>query len=169
MIPEKLQDCLIEELKSGFKDIKYKNLKGELTEISVYKQNLPSIKYEEQEENRFPCIVVELKSGETAAENEKQTCKVNFIIGTVNAICKENDGKINWEGNDVSAVFSIINKITEIISEEGLFNNYNFEFQYPINWDVVDDETDPFSYGSVESNWNVPGLVRKNKETAQWL
>lgn len=168
MIPEILQDKLIKGLENHFSEFSFKNLQGELTKIKVFKQTLPPKKYEEEENTSFPCIIVELNSGEINAESEKQSCKVNFIIGTVISDNSANGQELDWQGKNVSSTFSVINKILYLIQNSGIIDK-KFELQYPINWDIVEDETAPFSYGSVETSWLAPGIIRKDEETAQWL
>lgn len=169
MIPEKLQDCLIEELKKHFEEFLYPNLKGELVKINIFKQDLPPKKYEEEEDTNFPCIIAELKSGQLPSEGAKQQCKVNFIVCTVKA-GSSTDGEeaLKWKDNGESAVFSVLNKIYYLLTTEGVIDN-TFELQYPLDWEVAEDESEPFNYGSLETSWTVPGVIRKNKEISKWL
>ena len=159
MVPEKLQDCLIEELKEIFKGIEYKDLSGEYSAINIFKQKLPPKKYEEDPDVKFPCIIVELKSGTTPTEQDQRTCIINFIIGVI----ESDDAESGF-----SAVFSIINKISYLLETKRIFNDC-YEFQYPLTWDTAEDESNPFYYGSIETSWNVPKITQGNKETAAWL
>jgi len=159
MIPEALQNCLIKELNEHFSSVEYKNLYGKDSQINIFAQDLPTKKYEEDKDVKFPFIVVELQSGEVSSEQEQHACKVNFIIGAT---------EIDEKENGYSTVFSIINKIYYLLLTKRVFDK-QYTLEFPISWEVVQDETGPFYYGSLETNWSLPRLTQTNKEISAWL
>lgn len=159
MIPEKLQDCLITELKQLFKDAKYTNFEETLSEINIFKQDPPSKKYEDDPDVKFPFVVVELPKGEIASEADPHTCSINFIIGMAD---------LSDDGSGYSAVCSAINKIYYLLVTKKTFNK-QFELDYPINWEIVKDDSDPFYYGAVTTNWIIPKITQSDKEFKSWL
>ena len=62
----------------------YKKLFNDIYNISIFEQDLPQRKYENEEKTLFPFILIEIEKGKFAPaySDEKSTCSINIVIGT---------------------------------------------------------------------------------------
>lgn len=136
-----LQQLLVEKVKELFKNFKLKNEKGNLVSLNIYPQSLPA-KKGKKDESHFPYIIAKLMDGST---NDKESkCKVAFIIGTY-------DDEDTYQG--YKDVLNIIEKIRDKLLVERYYKQ--FQLTYPLDWVVHDEDTYPFYFGAVETNWIV--------------
>lgn len=140
---KELQNKIINELKTVFDGLLLSNQKNERVPINIYPQYLPP-KSSSNEIDYFPFIVVKLVNGQD--DEEKASCKVIFIIGIY-------DSDTNYQGYD--DIINIIEKIRiNFISKRLLANKY--ELELPVEWSISEEESYPFFYGGIETNWQLP-------------
>lgn len=149
MTPTVLQDCLVADLKEQLSNILLKNVKGEMTKLNIYPQNLPAKKGQKDSEH-FPYIVVRVMEGETQeGENfEESNCKIGFIIGVF-------DDSDNYQG--YKDVMNILEKIKYRLCTKKYYDS-QFELIMPFKWLIHDEDTYPYYFGGIESNWKMPEI-----------
>lgn len=152
MIPIFLQDALVDELKVLFKGFKLYNSKNQLSEISVFPQNLP-FRRKEDEITPFPHILVCLEEGEIT-DFDTYNVKIHIIIG------------IHDSRPDAQGERDIINMITRIY--EHLFNKKiiakKYEIMHPFVWVLQDEDTHPKYKGGIETNWKLRTISQQEVE-----
>lgn len=152
-----LQAFLVKDLTTYLKDNRHYNSNKELKSLNVYYQDLPKDNiYEETEQfDYFPFVIVEIPDGAIAAFNEPHIVNVNFAVGTV-----EPEG----ENCGHFAVFNIINKILEYLTENSSFNK-KYTLNYPLKWSVKPDENaEPYYYGVIEASFVIPAITNYIKQ-----
>lgn len=148
MTPTILQDCLVADFKEQLNSLLLKNAKGESVNLNIYPQNLPA-KKGQKDSDHFPYLLVRVMDGE---EQEKDygevdnTCKIGFIIGVLD----DND---NYQG--YKDVMNVIEKIKQRLFTKKIYNSV-FEIIYPFKWVIHDEDTYPYYFGGIESNWEMP-------------
>lgn len=151
MTPSILQDSLVSDLKEELKGFLLKNAKGETVNFNVYPQNLPS-KKEQNDTDHFPYIVIRVMEGEDQDEISDNTCKIDFIIG----IYDDND---NYQG--YKDVMNAISKIKQRLLSKLNYNN-QFSIIYPFKWLIHDEDTFPYYFGGIETNWTMPKVTMED-------
>jgi len=144
MIPSFLQDFLVEELKTLFKDFKLKNALGELSSLNIYPQFLP-VKKGKKDTEHFPYIVVILQDGEDPNETDSNTCNILLMAGIY-------DDDENYQG--YKDLLNVLQKVYEHLMKHRLFEG-KYQIEYPIKWRIHDEDTYPYFFGAIETNWIV--------------
>jgi len=149
MTPTILQDVLIADFKEQLNDFLLKNAKSERVNLNIYPQNLPA-KKGQKDSDHFPYLIIRIMDGETQEDQglDKATCKVAFII----SIYDDDD---NYQG--YKDVMNIIEKIIQRLKTKKLYNK-QFELISPLKWLVHDEDTFPYFFGGIETNWNMPNI-----------
>lgn len=147
MTPTKLQDALLEDLKQQLNGILLKNAKGERINLNIYPQNLPA-KKGQKDQDHFPYLLIRTMDGEDKDETgeEESTCKIAFIIGLY-------DDDDNYQG--YKDVMNVIEKIKQRLKTKKYYSN-QFELKLPLKWVIHDEDTYPYYFGGIESNWKMP-------------
>ena|SRR5690554_634833 len=140
--PLELQKELKKEMESLFKGFKLKNIDGELSELKVYRQNLPA-KTSQDDKDHFPHVRVILADGEDPGPTGANTCRVMFIAGT-------------WDNNEDMQGFDDVMNIVQKIYEHLIRTTFTrFTLEYPINWKSHDEDTFPYFFAGMETTWTV--------------
>lgn len=153
MVPLELQDELEKRLEKLFKHTRLKNLKGELVPINIFTQHLPA-KSKTQEVSDYPYVLIRLAEGSELDEEDPQSAKVLFIAGVV-------DRESNHQG--YRDAVSLIQRIYQDVKKYPIVKK-RFELQYPINWAYHDEDTEPYFFAGLETNWGVPKVMREDLE-----
>lgn len=143
MIPSLLQDKLVEEISILFDGFKLKNAEGEKVSINVYPQFLPA-KTGKKDKSHFPYILVIILDGDIK-ETESNTCRVLFMAGTY-------DDDTNHQG--YKDVLNVMQKIYNYLARNRIIDK-KYELKYPIDWQLSDEDTYPYYFGAIETNWTV--------------
>ena len=149
MTPTKLQDSLVEDFKQQLAGFLLKNAKGDRVNLNIYPQNLPAKKGQKDSEH-FPYLVVRVMEGENQddQEEEKNTCKIAFIIGAY-------DDDDSYQG--YKDVMNVIEKIMQRLKTKKFYSN-QFELTLPLKWLIHDEDTYPYYFGGIETHWNIPNI-----------
>ncbi len=145
MTPNLLQDILIKELDALFAGYKLKDKDDNLVPINIYPQSLPAKGISQQ----IPFIVVKLQGGEDSSVESPNTCKILFMIAV-------HDKEDSYQGH--KDVLSIIDKIYHHFFTKVIFDD-KYQIVRPFEWDIPDEDTYPYYYGSIESNWEYPKVT----------
>lgn len=155
MIPTDLQAGLKERLENAFSDTLFNSPSGDRVHLNIFEQNLPQ--KSDKDQDLFPFVIVKLLEGEQKGEQDEQDeniTTVGFVIGTFD------DDNQNQGYRDVT---QIINKIEEVLKKEPVINR-QFTLKYPLKWRILEEETAPYYYGAVETNWKMPAYDRQDLE-----
>ncbi|MEK4883670.1 hypothetical protein NST81_02915 [Bacillus sp. FSL W8-0223] len=155
MIPTDLQAGLKERLENAFSDTLFNSPSGDRVHVNIFEQNLPQ--KSDKDQDLFPFVIVKLLEGEQKGEQDEQNeniTTVGFVIGTFD------DDNQNQGYRDVT---QIINKIVEVLKKEPVINR-RFTLKYPLKWRILEEETDPYYYGAVETSWSMPAYDRQDLE-----
>lgn len=142
MIPTLLQDFLVEELKQlGFKG---KNVEGNLVSFNVYPQYLPA-KKGKKDSDHFPYITVIIEDGEDLNETEPHMCRILLMFGIY-------DLDENYQG--YKDILNVLQKTYEYLIKTKIFEGL-YSIEYPIRWKVHEEDTYPYFFGALETNWTI--------------
>lgn len=117
---------------------------------TVYEKKLPTSKYENQPEVYWPWVLIKVPQGEFTEQGEGQKCSVKIYIGV-------NDD--DMESPDVTTICEILNEF--LISKKDYLS---FELKYPIKWSEEEDEVDPYTYGLIETDVIISGIIPEEGE-----
>lgn len=134
----------------------FQKLFNDIYNISIFEQDLPTRKYENEEKTLFPFILIEIESGTMphfSSEN-KNVCLVNIIVG------------VDKEDKKQPEALEVVQKILLRLIENPLIDNkYQVEQTDDLNWSIGQDETEPFEYGVIEKiNFVLPKLRQIESE-----
>jgi hypothetical protein len=152
MTPSILQGILVEETKNLFLNYRLKNVKKERVPLNIYPQYLPA-KKEQNDIAHFPYLLVKVMDGESKDEETEDTCKIAFVVG----IYDEDD---KYQG--YKDVMNIIEKIRQHLFRKRYFEQ--FELMYPFSWVIHEEDTYPFYFGGIETNWGIPKIIMEDEE-----
>ncbi|PAQ15068.1 hypothetical protein CD798_08475 [Bacillaceae bacterium SAOS 7] len=152
MIPVELQSGLKERIEEAFSGTLFKNPDGERVSLNVFEQNLPQ--KSKDDISFFPFVIIKLMEGEKKTELSEHMARVGFVIGVFDE---------DIENQGYRDVAMIINKIIEDISKKPQINR-QFDFSFPLKWRIHEEETDPYYWGVVETNWSLPVFLREDVE-----
>lgn len=152
MISTDLQAGLKKRLENAFSDTLFNSPSGDRVQLNIFEQNLPQKSADDQ--SLFPFVIVKLLEGEQKGEQDENVTTVGFVIGTYD------DDNQNQGYRDVA---QIINKIVEVLKKEPVINR-QFTLKYPLKWRILEEETDPYYYGAVETSWSMPAYDRQDTE-----
>jgi len=142
MIPTLLQDFLVEEIKKL--DFKGKNVEGKLVSFNVYPQFLPA-KKGIKDTAHFPYATVIVKEGEDPNEVDPYTCKIVLMFGVY-------DTDENYQG--YKDILNVLQKTYDHLMRTKIFKNL-YSIEYPIFWAIHEEDTFPYFFGALETNWTI--------------
>lgn len=153
MIPLDLQDGLIWRFKKVFDGCLFKNPKDEYVPLNIYSQHLPA-KDKKKESSEFPYLIVRLADGTDSDPHDPNSTKILFIAGVY-------DRHNNHQGYRDAIL--IIQTIYESLKRDPVVDK-RFELTYPINWAYHDEDTEPYFFAGLETNWEIPKVTRDDVE-----
>ena len=143
------QDALVADMEELFKDRLYKTPGGETAPVSVFAQNLPKRKSED-DEDPFPYIIVRLAEGDI--ENQTAAHKINVIL----LVGIFDDDLANQGHRQVLEMLELIQLRFE---ETPLLAKY-YTINDPFEWALQDEESYPYFFGAAKMNFNLPAPRR---------
>lgn len=172
MVATFLQDDLVEELKIIFKDLRYKNPKGELSEINVFSQSLPipgpaeppeeeAPEYLEEglgvtdpvkAEDPYPYAIVRIGEGEIKSIDGKQTVTVLVILGAYNDDLKNQGHK---------EILNMIQRVYERFAKNAILAG-KYEMTHPIIWSLQEEESYPYFIGGIALTFETLEIRRED-------
>ncbi|MFC4403317.1 hypothetical protein [Gracilibacillus xinjiangensis] len=155
MIPLELQEALKERMGKEFKDLLLKNVKNEEVPINIFTQHLPAKdKNNKNNTDPYPCIIVRLSDGEQADNNESGNTSIQFIVGVV-------DRENTFQG--YRDAITVANRIIENVKRNSLVEE-RYELEMPITWAYHDEDSEPYFFAGVQTNWSTPKHIREDVE-----
>lgn len=155
MIPLELQDALKLRLE---KDLETLLLIDPVTrernkKVSIFTQHLPNPE-KKGDVSYFPCLVIRLRDGDSADPNEPDTIRVAFIASTF-------DRSSDQQG--YRDVLTIMQRVHESLQRNPLVDD-RFQRVPPSTWAYDDEDTAPYFYAGLETNWEIPRYLREDLE-----
>ena len=154
-----LLECLEEFVKEKTADIKLQvkvrnrdpqEVKVKERAAEVYKMRLPT---KEDQTEKVPYILLQFLTGKDDKEDgepQESQCKIRIVVATYSE-----DGS---EGS-----FDVLNVLLRIRSElekAGVVGE-RFALQYPLEYIVYPDSTQPYYLGEMVTNWSMPTMERE--------
>ncbi len=175
MVATFLQDDLVEELKTIFKDFRLKNPMGELSGINVFPQELPipapTTPPEESEaapelleeglvedtdpvkvEDPYPYAIVRIEDGEIKTIDGEQTITTLVILGVY-------DDSLKNQGH--KDILNMIQKIYERFAKNAILAS-KYECLHPIQWSLQEEGSYPYFIGGMALSFGVAAIRRED-------
>ncbi len=162
MTPVILLNCLesfVKEKTSGIKlQVRVTNSTQEdkTREALVYKMGLPG---KDEKIQRIPYILMQVISGKDDIQGQgmKQSiCQIRMVV----AVYAENDSQGGYD------VLNVLLRIRSELEKTGVIGGY-FALQDPLEYIVYPDNTAPYYFGEMMTNWSMPVIVREVQKTWQ--
>jgi hypothetical protein len=150
MTPIMLQSAIIDSLTALFSGFKLKNRDGVLSGVTFYRQNLPGAVAGAESPIQFPNVLVALSEGDQASETDPPKCKILITFGIW-------DDAIDYQGFVDCA--GMIEKTRQYLLKRCVVDDA-FELDFPIGWKLHDEDTYPYFFGALETNWIMPSISR---------
>lgn len=147
-----LIDEIEKELKEVFKDFRLKNNEGEEKKLKIFNQDLP-IKSKRNDKSNFPYIIIRVEGGKIQNKDSLYNCEICFIVGVY-------DGDENRQG--FRDVLNIINKVYYHFFTKKIIGK-KYEIEYPIEWTPQDEDTYPYFFGGIRTNWTLAQVEKDDK------
>lgn len=151
-----LLEAVAEDLQSLFAGYTLVNSAGEEQTLHIYQQDLPVRDYEEdvQEPPPEPYIIVRLRSGGVAEEQEPQKLEILLLI------CVFDEDKNRQGYRDAMRI------LFEIYRHYAACNllGRRWLVRYPINWTMQDEDTHPYYFAALSFNVEAPAIRKELPE-----
>lgn len=158
-----LLECLEAFVKEKTADIKLqvkvRNINPQEVKVraaDVYKMRLP--KKEDQTE-KIPYILLQFLTGKDEKEDREpreSKCKIRIVVATYS----EDGGEGSYD------VLNVLLRIRSELEKAGVIGG-RFVLQYPLEYIVYPDGTQPYYLGEMITNWSIPTIEREVTELWQ--
>ncbi len=150
MTPLILQDAIKADLETLFMHRRFRAPSGDPTPIHVFRQHVPKLQ-SENDEDPYPYIIVRLDSGGSDAMAAPHKVAVLLLIGVYYDFTDNT-------GDDV--VLEIIETIQHHYAESPGLNGM-FRCVPPFAWTLQDEESFPYFFGGINLTWEIPAIRTK--------
>lgn len=149
-----LQEELAQEISKILKDIVTVNAAGEsVSGVHVYKQNLPIILSDEEDDSKFlPYAIVRLSEGKTEDDNTPWVDTVDIHFGV-------HDPRESNQGHQ--HIMVMCQRVIDRFAAEPLLAK-KYRAEQDIEWALLDEDTYPYYLGGVRMKFNVPKIGRRD-------
>lgn len=152
MTKKEFLDDFAEELQKILRDVYTKNTKGEDVGVSVYKNRLPVITEDEDDESKyFPYAIARISDADTDEEQPWKQ-RVYVLLGVY-------DEDLMGEG--YLHLLTMMERITDRYLTEPLLN-HKYRAEPKMSTDIQDEDTYPYYFGAVEMTFNIPKVERRD-------
>lgn len=153
MTKKEFLDALAEDIKYSLRDVYTKTITGQDAPVTVYKNRLPIVTEDEDDESKFfPYAVVRLSEASTD-EGNPWLQKVYILLGVY-------DDDIM--GGGYMHILTMIERITNRFLEEPLLD-HKYRAESLISSDIQDEDTYPYYFGAIEMSFNLPKVERRDE------
>lgn len=155
MIPIILLDELVDRFKDELKGYELRDPRNPdvFKKIAVFSQHLPA-KSKSTDTSLYPYLIIRLRDGEEQSANEPGTCQILFIAG----VFDRSDDNQGFRDS-----ISLVNKVYQSLIRNPVINN-QFELIHPIRWTYQEEDSEPYYFAGLETNWEVPKPIREDVE-----
>lgn len=153
MTKKEFLDDFAEDLKVVLQDVYTKNTIGEEVGVTVYKNRLPVVTEDEEDESQyFPYAIARLSDALTDEEKPWQQ-RVYVLLGVYDDDLK---------GGGYLHILTMMERITNRYLQEPLLN-HKYRAEPKMSTDIQDEDTYPYYFGAVEMTFNIPKLERRDE------
>lgn len=155
MIPIHLLDGLVERFEKELEHFEYKDPNNPVSNkpINIYPQHLPQ-KGKNTDLSLFPYLCIRLTDVEGLSVGEPGQSRVLFIAGIIDR-SEDNQGYRD--------ALAIIQKVYESLIRNPMINE-QFQMVYPIRATYQEEDSAPYYFAGLETNWEVPTPIREDVE-----
>jgi len=143
LIPQNLQDAVVDDLRELFKHSKRKNSLGFERAVAVYAQDAPIREHDDEEEDAKgppePFVIVRMQGGDIETETNPHIVALGLIVCVY-------DPNPNRQG--YRDTLHIVNEIYRRYATDGVIAG-KFVLQYPIKWVTQEEDTHPYYYAGM--------------------
>lgn len=149
-----LQEELAQEVSKILKDIVTVNAAGEsVSGVHVYKQNLPIILSDEEDDSKFlPYAIVRLSEGKTEDDDTPWIDTVDIHFGV-------HDSRESNQGHQ--HIMVMCQRVIDRFAAEPLLAK-KYRAGQDMEWALLDEDTYPYYFGGVRMKFNVPKIGRRD-------
>ena len=149
-----LQEELAQEVSKILKDIVTVNAAGEsISGVHVYKQNLPIILSDEEDDSKFlPYAIVRLSEGKTEDDDTPWVDTVDILFGV-------HDSNESNQGHQ--HIMVMCQRVIDRFAAEPLLAS-RYRAEQDMEWAIQDEDTYPYYFGGVRMKFNVPKIGRRD-------
>lgn len=151
-----LQDDLVEELASVFRNITGKRPDGTVKAPTGYAQSLPIVQDdEEDEDSRFPYFIVRMTEGEGGQDQSavRETATTHILLGVY-----EN----NPDNQGHRTILNMIQRFRERFEKNPLLKD-KYRMRPEIKWALQDEDTYPYYFGGIEVTWEIKQYQKEDR------
>lgn len=153
MTKKEFLDDFVEDLKVALRDVYTKNTKGEEVGVTVFKNRLPVVTEDEEDESQyFPYAIARLSDASTDEEKPWQQ-RVYVLLGVYDDDLK---------GSGYLHILTMMERITDRYLQEPLLN-HKYRAEPKMSTDIQDEDTYPYYFGAVEMTFNIPKMERRDE------
>lgn len=153
MTRKEFLDALADDIKHSLRDVYTKTISGKEAPVAVYKNSLPIVTEDEDDESKFfPYAVVRLSESSTD-EGKPWLQKVYILLGVY-------DDDIM--GGGYMHILTMIERITNRFLEEPLLD-HKYIAEAAMNTAIQDEDTYPYYFGAIEMSFNLPKIERRDE------
>ena len=153
MTRKEFLDALADDIKHSLRDVYTKTISGKEAPVADYKNSLPIVTEDEDDESKFfPYAVVRLSESSTD-EGKPWLQKVYILLGVY-------DDDIM--GGGYMHILTMIERITNRFLEEPLLD-HKYRAEAAMNTAIQDEDTYPYYFGAIEMSFNLPKIERRDE------
>ena len=107
----------------------------------------------EDQTEKVPYILLQFLTGKDDKENgepQESVCKIRIVVATYS----EDGGEGSFD------VLNVILRIRSELEKAGVIGE-RFALQYPLEYIVYPDSTQPYYLGEMVTNWSIPTMERE--------
>ncbi len=147
------QQALANDVQHILKDIITVNAAGQrVSGVKVYKQQLPVIASDEEDESQFlPYAIVKLSDGKTEDDDEPWTVTADILFGVYDPD-KSNQGHQH--------IMVMCQRVIDRYAADSLLAG-RYRAEQDMEWALQDEDTYPYYFGGVRIKFNVPKIGRR--------
>ncbi|WP_404427302.1 hypothetical protein LG296_01660 [Ureibacillus chungkukjangi] len=155
MIPIHLLDGLVERFKGELDSLALKDPNNPeiYKPINIFPQHLPQ-KNKSTDLSLYPYLCIRLTDVEGVSEGEPGQSRVLFIAGVFDRT-EDNQGYRD--------ALVVIQKVYESLIRNPMINK-QFQLVYPIRATYQEEDSAPYYFAGLETNWEVPTPLREDVE-----
>ena len=152
MTKKEFLDDFAEELQKILCDVYMKNTSGQEVGVTVYRNRLPVVTEDEDDESKyFPYAIARLSDANTD-ENKPWQQRVYVLLGVY-------DDDLNGAG--YLHILTMMERITDRYLQEPLLN-HKYRAEPKMSTDIQEEDTYPYYFGVVEMIFNIPKIERRD-------
>lgn len=155
MIPINLLDGLVERFKSELDHLRLKDPKNPTLNkrVNIFPQHIPDTD-KDSSTSLYPYVCIRLTDAEGVSDSEPGQSRILFIVGVFDRTA-DNQGYRD--------ALAIVQKIYESLLRNPMIEK-RFQLTFPIRATYQEEDSAPYYFAGLETNWEIPIPVREDVE-----